>query len=63
MIVGLGSFKTVFNEEQESELVDYIKTMEARLFGLTTKELRLLANQLAKKNQQPPILSWFRLNV
>jgi len=40
----------VFTKEQEVELVEYIKTMEARLFGLTSLELRSLAYQLAVKN-------------
>jgi hypothetical protein len=40
----------VFTQEQEVELVEYIKTMEARLFGLTSLELRSLAYQLAVKN-------------
>jgi len=40
----------VFNSEQEIELVAYIKSMEARLFGLTNLELRGLAFQLAEKN-------------
>lgn len=40
----------MFTEEQELELVEYIKTMEARLFGLTSLELRSLAYQLAVKN-------------
>ncbi|XP_060879229.1 uncharacterized protein LOC132951434 [Metopolophium dirhodum] len=46
----LGRFKTVFTEDQEVQLVEYIKTMEARLFGLTSLELRSLAYQLAVKN-------------
>lgn len=45
-----GKFKNVFTEEQELELVNYLKTMEARLFGLTMKDLRSLAYQLAVRN-------------
>ncbi|KAK9739010.1 Tc5 transposase DNA-binding domain [Popillia japonica] len=45
-----GKFKNVFTEEQELELVSYLKTMEARLFGLTMKDLRSLAYQLAVGN-------------
>lgn len=45
-----GKFKTVFTEEHELELVNYLKTMEARLFGLTMKDLRSLAYQLAVRN-------------
>lgn len=46
----LGRYKTVFSKEQENELSQYIKSMEARLFGLTGKELRILAYQLAERN-------------
>lgn len=46
----LGRYKTVFNKEQEEELSQYIKSMEARLFGITGKELRILAFQLAERN-------------
>lgn len=46
----LGPIKTVFSYEEENELVKYLKEMEARLFGLTTLELRSLAYQLAVKN-------------
>lgn len=49
--IGLGSLKTVFNEEQENDLVEYIKMMEARLFGLTSKDLRFSAYQFAEKNK------------
>ena len=42
-----GKFQT---QEQELELVNYLKTMEARLFGLTMKDLRTLAYQLAERN-------------
>lgn len=40
--VGLGSLKIDFNDEQKTTLVDYIKMMEARLFGLTSNEVRFL---------------------
>lgn len=40
----------MFSPEQELELVEYIKTMEAQLFCLTSLELRSLAYQLAIKN-------------
>ncbi|CAK1550150.1 unnamed protein product [Leptosia nina] len=46
----LGRFKTVFSAEQENELAEYVKSMEARLFGLTGKELRIIAYQLAQRN-------------
>lgn len=46
-----GKFRCVFLEEQEIELVNYLKTMEARLFGLTMMDFRRLAYQLAIRNQ------------
>lgn len=46
----LGRFKSVFTREEEAELAEYCKNMEARLFGLTTSELRSMAYQLAERN-------------
>lgn len=46
----LGRFKTVFTANQEEELTQYIKSMEVRLFGITGKELRVIAYQLAQRN-------------
>lgn len=46
----LGHYVTVFTNEQETELVEYIKLMEARFYGLTSMELRTLAFELAEKN-------------
>lgn len=43
-------FQCVFSEEQEGELENYLLSMESRLFGLTTKDLRSLAFQLAERN-------------
>ena len=45
-----GKYKNVFTPEQEEELVSYLKTMESRLFGLTMKDLRSLAYDLAERN-------------
>ncbi|KAJ8982004.1 hypothetical protein NQ317_004091 [Molorchus minor] len=36
---------------QEEELATYVKDMESRFFGLTTKDLRSLAYDLAEKNK------------
>lgn len=47
---GLGRFKCTFNTDLERELVDHLKTLESRLFGLNTTEVRKLAYQLAEKN-------------
>lgn len=46
----LGRFERVFTTDQETELATYIKQMESRLFGLTTKNLQKLAYDLAEKN-------------
>lgn len=46
----LGSKQTVFNLEQEKELVDYIQDMESRMYGLTTQDVLTLAYQLAERN-------------
>lgn len=45
-----GKFQCVFSSEQELELVDYLKTMESRLFGLTMQDFRSVAFQLAERN-------------
>lgn len=46
----LGPIKTVFSEQEEREMVSYLKYMEERLFGLTTTDLRKMAYQLALRN-------------
>lgn len=48
----LGPISTIFSIEEEKELVNYIKLMENRLFGLNTKDLRKLAYQLAERNNK-----------
>ncbi|KAJ2937636.1 hypothetical protein O0L34_g16908 [Tuta absoluta] len=45
----LGHFKTVFSKEQEDDLTEHVKEMQAKLFGVTGKELRILAFELATK--------------
>lgn len=45
-----GKFQPVFTAEQESEIASYLIDMQRRLFGVTIKELRCLAFQLAEKN-------------
>lgn len=42
--------KCVFTDELEGMLVEHVKTMESRLFGLTKTDLRRLAFQLAERN-------------
>lgn len=45
--------KPVLPTELEKSLVDYVLTMEAKFFGLTRKDIRCLAFQLAVKNNLP----------
>ena len=46
----LGRFRPVFDTHFETELADYCKEMQNRLFGLTISDLRKMAYQLAEKN-------------
>ncbi|XP_021695236.1 uncharacterized protein LOC110675156 [Aedes aegypti] len=46
----LGGFSCVFTEAQESELLDYILFIEQSFYGITIKEIRKLAFDLAEKN-------------
>lgn len=46
----MGRFVCIFTPEQETELANYLTTMEARLFGLTLNELREHACVLACRN-------------
>ena len=45
--ITLGNKDTVFSEEQESQLVQHIQSMEKALFGLTRYNVRALAYELA----------------
>ncbi|KAL4703272.1 hypothetical protein ACJJTC_009247 [Scirpophaga incertulas] len=47
---GLGSFKLTFPPEVERKLVEHLKFLETRLFGLTRKSVQELAFELAEKN-------------
>lgn len=46
----MGGKRTTFEPELERDLVDHIKNMETRLYGLTTKDVRKLAYDLAVQN-------------
>lgn len=46
----LGSIHCVFTEDQEADLLRYIFDMETRMYGLSPRDVRCLAFQLAKKN-------------
>jgi hypothetical protein len=52
MKVSLGPKHPVFTKEEENELCRYILDMETRLYGLTTKDLKALAYNLAVKNNK-----------
>ncbi|CAH2100603.1 unnamed protein product [Euphydryas editha] len=46
----LGRFRPVFNEDQEMELVTYLKDMDSVFFGLTRDDFKNLVFIYAKKN-------------
>lgn len=47
----MGRYEQVFNADLEKELASFVKDMESRFFGLTTKDLRRLAYDLAEHNK------------
>ena len=49
----LGNFKTVFSPEVEEQLVDHIKEMQIRFFGLTRENFGSLAFDYATANKIP----------
>lgn len=46
---GLGRYQTTFNACIEKELIDHVKLLESRLFGLLATDLRRLAYQIAER--------------
>ena len=46
----LGRFITTFDNDFEKELMQYAKDMESRFFGITCRDLRKLAYDLAERN-------------
>ncbi|XP_030762937.1 uncharacterized protein LOC115887611 [Sitophilus oryzae] len=61
----LGGSMPVFSKDIEGQLVDHIKTLEVRFFGLSSRDLRKLAYQLATKlklkhkfNQETKMAGW-----
>lgn len=48
--LGMGNFKPVFTEEEEKELTSFLLFTQSRLYGLTPKEMRELAYELAVRN-------------
>lgn len=49
-VSSLGRFRSTFDENQESELVNYCKDLDLRFYGITIKSLRHLSYQYAVKN-------------
>lgn len=49
----LGRYTSVFSAEMERELVQYILTMEGMMFGITYKDVRSLAFQMAERHNLP----------
>lgn len=49
VVKSLGPRTTTFTEDEEKQLVSYLKKMEERLFGLTVMDFRKLAYQWATK--------------
>ncbi|XP_028130533.2 uncharacterized protein LOC114326374 isoform X3 [Diabrotica virgifera virgifera] len=46
----LGRYETVFNAEQEKQLVEHALTLKERLLGITLTDIRMLAFELAERN-------------
>ncbi|XP_053685837.1 uncharacterized protein LOC128735375 [Sabethes cyaneus] len=46
----LGRYRNIFSQQQERELVNYILEMEKLFYGVTPKEIRSMAFQLATAN-------------
>lgn len=61
ILVGYRKNRKVFSESLESELVKYIKEAADIYFGLTPKDVRKLAYQLAIKNQLQIPKNWAEL--
>lgn len=47
----LGRFKCTFNKEMELELVEHVRDLDERFFGVTPKQFRRLAYEFAEKNE------------
>ncbi|CAH1975097.1 unnamed protein product [Acanthoscelides obtectus] len=56
----LGRFKTVFTPEEEQEFVTHIKELDSRFYGLTRRDLCVLAYQYAEANH---IIHCFKNNA
>ena len=47
----LGAFKTVLSRQEEDELVDYIKCMDSKFYGLTINDLRCIVFDFVSKKK------------
>lgn len=54
----LGRFRPIFTEDQETEMVTYLKDMDAVFFGLTRDEFMSLAFEYAYRNKLKYPKSW-----
>ena len=50
---GLGRFRTSLTMDMEDDLAQHILSLENRLFGMSTVDVRKLAFELAEKNEIP----------
>ncbi|KAK9752252.1 CENP-B N-terminal DNA-binding domain [Popillia japonica] len=58
----LGSIRPVFDQKQEQEIVEHIKEMETRFYGLSKKDVRSLAFNKSKSRKLLNILRRWRLD-
>jgi len=49
-VTSLGRFKSTFNPDQETQLAEHCRQMDARFYGIVKKSFRLLAYQFAVQN-------------
>ena len=49
----MGGYKVTFNKTLENEIVEHLKNLEVRFFGLTTTDVRKLAYQVAEAKKIP----------
>ncbi|KAB0801102.1 hypothetical protein PPYR_05456 [Photinus pyralis] len=49
----MGGHKVTFNEDLEREIVQHLRNLESRFFGLTAKDVRSLAYQIAETKKIP----------
>lgn len=49
----LGGHKVTFNAKLEKEIVEHLKTLETRFFGMTKTDVRKLAYQVAVRKKIP----------